>query len=156
MLDALEYELPGRAVTLGPVADIEQGLGLLLRELLLADSHERVDDDVRDSRVGLVLDGAATERLGEIFYLADGRDEALGGVFVERAEAPRVVADLALARPHVEVALHKRELRRREEFDVVVGEIREPRRVRDPALAKIRPPRIFERSEKMSHLLTQS
>ena len=96
MLDALEYEFPGRAVTLGPVADIEQGLGLLLRELLLADSHERVDDDVRDSRVGLVLDGAATERLGEIFYLADGRDEALGGVFVERAEAPRVVADLAL------------------------------------------------------------
>ena len=61
MLDALEYEFPGRAVTLGPIADIEQGLGLLLRELLLADSHERVDDDVRDSRVGLVLDGAATD-----------------------------------------------------------------------------------------------
>ena len=96
MLDALEYEFPGRAVTLGPVADVEQGLGLLLRELLLADSHERVDDDVRDSRVGLVLDGAAAERLGEIFDLADGCDEALDGVFVERAEAPRVVADLAL------------------------------------------------------------
>ena len=75
VLDALEYEFPGRAVTLGPVADVEQGLGLLLRELLLADSHERVDDDVRDSRVGLVLDGAAAERLGEIFDLADGCDE---------------------------------------------------------------------------------